>query len=250
MPDQTADPAEPTLSLVQLAETSGFSRRTVRFYQGEGLLPKPVRRGRDAVYGGEHVERLRLIGELRDRGLTLGVIKDLLARPRPVRTVAEWLDVDETLRGPWSDDRPELVERADLLARLAGRGAGLLADLMRARYVQPADGTAYLVPSPTLLDLALRLHAAGVDIELSGRSRDLLRRRLGKAADEVVALFAERAGSGFAGRASKKELARAIDALRPIAKETAGVILAQEVERALRGLLEEGPRAVGRRPRR
>jgi len=75
---QSASAAEEQLSLAELVEQSGLPGRTIRWYQSEGLLPKPAKQGREAVYGPEHVERLRLIADLRDRGLTLVAIRDLL----------------------------------------------------------------------------------------------------------------------------------------------------------------------------
>jgi DNA-binding transcriptional MerR regulator len=251
MADVADDPsapaeAEPTYGLQELADRSGLPIRTIRWYQSQGLLPKPAKSGRDAVYRDEHLERLGLIAELRDRGLTLIAIRDLVARERPARTVAEWLGIDATLTAPWSDDRPRIVDRDELAALISSRRPGLLAELQDAGYVKPTDGGAWLVPSPTLLDLALQLHDAGIDVELTGQLRDLLRRRLAKAVDDAVKLMVERTGAGFAGGASPAEVATAIGALRPVARETTSLILAQEVERALRELVGAGPAALER----
>jgi DNA-binding transcriptional MerR regulator len=71
---------EPGYRLQELVERSGLPARTIRWYQSEGLLPKPGKHGRDAVYSDEHLERLALIAELRDRGLTLVAIRDLVQR--------------------------------------------------------------------------------------------------------------------------------------------------------------------------
>jgi DNA-binding transcriptional MerR regulator len=237
---------EPTYGLQELADRSGLPIRTIRWYQSEGLLPKPEKQGRDAVYRGEHLERLGLIAELRDRGLTLAAIRDLVASARPASTVAQWLGIDATLTAPWSDDRPAIVDRDELAKVTSGRRAGLLAELQDAEYVKPTDGGGWLVPSPTLLELALQLHDAGIDVELSARLRDLLRRRLAKAVDDAVKMLLERTGAGFAGNATPQELATAIGALRPIARETTSLILAQEVERALRELVGQGPAALER----
>jgi DNA-binding transcriptional MerR regulator len=222
----------------------------VRWYQSEGLLPKPTKRGRDAVYTDDHLERLGLIAELRDRGLTLTAIRDLVARERPGQTVAEWLGIDATLTAPWSDDRPRIVERDELTRLIGERPTGILAELQDAGYVQPSDASTWLVPSPALLDLALQLHDAGVDIDLTGKLRDMLRRRLSKVVDDAVKLLVERAGAGFAGSATPEEVATAIGALRPVARETTSLILAQEVERALRQLADAGPAAIDRTRRR
>ena len=124
------------------------------------------------MYRDDHLERLRLIAELRDRGLTLNAIRDLVAHDRPARTVAEWLGIDATLTAPWSDDRPRIVDRDELAALTAVGAPGLVAELQDAGYVKPTDGGAWLVPSPALLDLALQLHDAGIDVELAGKLRD------------------------------------------------------------------------------
>lgn len=240
--------------LSELAETSGVSERTIRYYQSEKLLPRPVKRGRDAVYDEGHLERLGLIAELRDRGLTLGTIRELVANEHPNRTVSEWLGVDSTLSAPWSDDRPRTLthdELVDLVAQRDGR-PGLIGELNDAGYVETQPDGSWLVPSPELLDHALQLRQAGIDIDVSARMRDLLRRRLSRAVDDTVTLMVERAGSGFAGAANADDLATAIGALRPIARATTGVILAQEVERALARLVESGPgsmRSARRRSR-
>ncbi len=62
----------------ELAEVSGTSVDTIRFYQKRRLLEPPRRDGRIAWYGPEHCERLARIRELRLRGLTLGLIGRLV----------------------------------------------------------------------------------------------------------------------------------------------------------------------------
>jgi len=245
-----AESDDPTFGLDELVARSGIPIRTIRWYQSEGLLAKPAKNGRDAVYRDDHLERLQLIVELRDRGLTLNAIRDLLKHDRPARTVSEWLGIDATLTAPWSDDKPRIIDRDELASLTRDRRAGLVAELQDAHYITPTDGGAWLVPSPALLDLALQLHDAGVAVELSAKLRDLLRRRLSKAVDDAVKLRVERTGAGFAGNASPAELATALGALRPIARETTSIILAQEVERALRQLAERGPNAIIRAQKR
>ena len=61
-------------SLVELAAESGIPPRTIRFYIARGLLEGPVHAGRGAVYDSRHMDRLRRIRELQNRGLTLAEI--------------------------------------------------------------------------------------------------------------------------------------------------------------------------------
>ena len=117
-------------------EMTGVSERTIRYYQAEKLLAKPAKRGRDGMYSDEHVERLRLIIELRDRGLTLQTIGELLRNANPARTVAAWLGVDATLSAPWSDDRPAILTQDQVAALVAGVGVGVLGELQEARYIR------------------------------------------------------------------------------------------------------------------
>jgi len=230
---------------------SGLPARTIRYYQSEGVLPKPERKGRDAVYRPAHLDRLRLIAELQDRGLTLGAIASLLERPAsPGVSVDDWLGLDETLRGPWSEDQPLAVDDGGLDRLVGRRPAGSRGRLEQAGFVKRQDGgVGWLIPSPRLLELALQLQAAGIDVEITGQAVALLRRRLHRAVDDLIELFTESAGGGFAGQATAEELATALGALRPVARETAGIILAQEVERGLRTLLDADPTALRRRPR-
>jgi DNA-binding transcriptional MerR regulator len=62
----------------ELAELTGTSVDTIRFYQKRRLLDPPRRDGRIAWYGPEHRERLARIRELRLRGLTLALIGRLV----------------------------------------------------------------------------------------------------------------------------------------------------------------------------
>ncbi len=62
------------LRVEELAELSGTSVDTIRFYQKRRLLDPPRRDGRIAWYSAEHRERLARIRDLRLRGLTLALI--------------------------------------------------------------------------------------------------------------------------------------------------------------------------------
>lgn len=247
--DDSTTEAPATYHLAELAAASGVSERTIRYYQAERLLPSPGKHGRDAVYGAEHLERLTLVAELRDRGLSLQTIRELVASDSPSSTVSEWLGVDATLTAPWSDDRPRTFTRDELVDQIGRYGddrPGLIGELQTAGYLQPQHDGTWIVASPTLLHHALRLRQAGIDVDVTGRVRDLLRRRLAKAVDDTVKLLVERTGAGFAGGASADELETALGALRPVAREMSSIILAQEVERSLADLVRSGPRSLAR----
>jgi DNA-binding transcriptional MerR regulator len=75
-----ADTTEMNLAL--LAERSGVPGRTIRLYIAQGLLPGPLRSGRNAAYGTEHLATLERIRGLQREGLTLTQVRRALAGER------------------------------------------------------------------------------------------------------------------------------------------------------------------------
>src|SRR5204863_6803631 len=59
-----------------LARAAGTTVRNVRVYQDRGLLPPPRREGRTGLYGEPHLARLRLIGQLLEKGYTFAHIAE------------------------------------------------------------------------------------------------------------------------------------------------------------------------------
>jgi len=62
----------------ELADLGGVSRRTVRYYVQEGLIPAPLGVGRGDHYGREHLDRLLQVKALQEAGRTLDEIRQLL----------------------------------------------------------------------------------------------------------------------------------------------------------------------------
>ena len=69
------DSQEKKLSIGELVQASGVSRRTVRYYVQRGLLAPPLGAGRGHFYRPDHLEKLLLIKELQGRGLGLEQIR-------------------------------------------------------------------------------------------------------------------------------------------------------------------------------
>ena len=63
----------------ELADLADVSPRTIRYYTQEGLLPEPVSKGKFASYTDEHLDRLRLIRQLKDTYLPLKEIRQMMA---------------------------------------------------------------------------------------------------------------------------------------------------------------------------
>lgn len=228
--------AEEAFTIDELAHAAGLPSRTVRHYQSEKILPRPQRRGRGAVYRDEHLQRLRLIADLQARGLSLRAIRDALAEvERGEVSLEDWLGVSEALRRPWAAEGPTSVSLAELDTRLAGHPDLEVDTLVEVGLVHAPEGHPPMchVPSPALLDMALALDAAGVDVHTSAGAAALLQRNLARAADDLVDYFIDHAGEGFARSVRPQELTRAIDALRPLSSDAVRLLFAREVERAL-----------------
>jgi DNA-binding transcriptional MerR regulator len=234
----------PVYTIDELAAATGVPSRTVRHYQWVGALPPPVRKGRIAFYRDEHLQRLRLIGQLQDRGLHLRAIRDALRQAAHRRlSLEEWLGIGEHLRQPWSAETPLVLSEAELRERLGDRPAGFVATLGRTGLLRRQGdqlAPAYLVPSPGLLDIGLKLHDAGLDIETGAEAAALIRRSMRRAAAKLVRHFAKRSGRGFARSRSANAVGEALTALRSLGAEAVRLVFAQEVERALRAAMEKG----------
>lgn len=76
------------MSIGELAQRAGVTRRTIRYYVEIGLLPPPEGGGKAAVYGQGHLERLETIKGLQGYRLSLEEIRDRLAG-KPPRSASE-----------------------------------------------------------------------------------------------------------------------------------------------------------------
>ncbi len=83
------DDQQPRYTASDLAERSGVSERTVRYYVAEGLLPPPAGRGRGAHFGAGHLIRLKLIRAIQQAGNDLETIREYLNELGPEDAKAE-----------------------------------------------------------------------------------------------------------------------------------------------------------------
>lgn len=84
---------EPRYAIGDLADLGGVSRRTVRYYVQEGLLPAPLGVGRGNHYSREHLDQLLRVKGMQEAGRTLEEIRQAVhgsksRRQRDVETVA------------------------------------------------------------------------------------------------------------------------------------------------------------------
>jgi DNA-binding transcriptional MerR regulator len=233
----TDPPAAPQSehTIDELAALARVPSRTIRFYQAKGALMPPEIKGRVAFYGKPHIERLKLIAQLHDRGLKIDAIRDLLASiDRGDVALAEWLGVEQQVQASWANDRPRTVSEEELYELAGTRRPGLLADLVRTRLVE-RTGDVYLVRSPALLSMAVKLEPVGVSLETAALASARLRKHMDGAAEDLVKLFLKRAEAG-----EVDDVGKLLEALRSVGIEAVRVIFGRSMERQLRELFESG----------
>ena len=73
-----------------LARVAGTTTRNVRVYQESGLLPRPQRRGRVAIYTDKHLSQLQAIIRLLSEGFTVKHILKFLAHGDKVKATVQF----------------------------------------------------------------------------------------------------------------------------------------------------------------
>jgi DNA-binding transcriptional MerR regulator len=138
--------------VAELAEAAGVSIRTIRYYIAEGLLPPPAERGPGASYSTGHLDRLRLIGRLKDAYLPLREIRRRLdgLDDEAVRSLLARLGPGGGGRAPSSpgDEAPPTDSAAEYLARVLGRPAGWEGRIVRATARRAPDRPDAAPPAP------------------------------------------------------------------------------------------------------
>ena len=98
-------PDEPRYAIGDLADLGGVSRRTVRYYVQEQLLPAPFGVGRGDHYGQIHLDRLLQVKALQEAGRSLDEIRLALtpaaSRRRDGAVAAMAVPADPLPRSLW-----------------------------------------------------------------------------------------------------------------------------------------------------
>lgn len=242
MPPKARPPAtpeaesEPEYTVDEISALSKIPSRTIRFYQSRGALMPPVIRGRVAYYGLVHVERLKLIAQLQDRGLRIDAIRDLTTNIDKGETdLAEWLGVEQEVQASWANDHPRTLTESELYDLAGNRRPGLLSDLIRAKLVE-RRGDRLLLSSPALLGVAMKLEASGIDLGTAVAASEILRKHLVRATAELVERFMKSKSMGEVDA----DHATMFQVLRTNGIEAVRIMFGREMERQMRNLLESG----------
>lgn len=161
-----------------LARAAGTTTRNVRGYQDRGLIPRPVRRGRVAIYGDEHLAKLRVINDLLARGFTMTHIGDFFKRVQTGDDIAESLGLREVVSQPWSQTATDTVSASDLHAKLNTSDPQLLGQLQEFGLVEPIGDddppAQYRINDVESIDAYQRLMQIGIPLPyILGMQRQL-----------------------------------------------------------------------------
>ena len=230
-----------------LVRQSGLPRETIHFYMQQGLLPRPVKTGRNtALYGPDHLERLHRIRELQEKQfLPLKAIRAILDETADEDFTPEQEDlvrrVRATLRG-WTDaqQRPTVAVSDFVPARVP---AADLRELVREGLVSlrgPAGEATVSEDDAVILECWSQFREAGLGPGQGVAPAELT--LYDEAMERLVTREARLALRAY-GSASVEDLSRMIEQVGPII----GRLLGALHRKRLRRFLAEFGRDAGRR---
>ncbi|MGH8992058.1 MAG: MerR family transcriptional regulator [Acidimicrobiia bacterium] len=223
--------------VAELAAAAGISVELVRSYQSKGLLEGPRREGRVALYGERHLERLRDIAALKEKGYSLKAIAGLVAeRDRP--RVAEDSRVTRALAAgpPVGDD--EHLDLHDLSDRTRVPLA-VLRSLEGSGVVRPRkegeEGAYYTAADVRAVRMLLSLLGVGLPMEEFMRLATIQIAAMQQVAVGAVELYAKYVGEPLraSGLDPSEEEARS-EAAFSLLVQAATSLVAYSFERTLR----------------
>jgi DNA-binding transcriptional MerR regulator len=235
-------PAGREYRIGELAREAGITVRTLRYYQERKLLPPPRREGRIGWYSEAHLTRLRVIGQLLDRGHTLGGAAELLSAWEQGYDLAELLGFERAMTAPWSDAATEQLTMPDAAALLGDEFTPeLLHEAVRLGYIE-VDSNGTLHVSKRLLDTTAALVREGIPLPaILAAGRELqagLDAMASLFVDLVVSHVVARPGGGSPPREVAR-LAETIRRLRPVARAVIDEEFARAMDRRARDTYSE-----------
>ena len=209
------------LTIDELAQRVGMTVRNVRAHQSRGLLPPPVVRGRTGYYDDDHVARLELIKDMQADGFNLRAIRAALDA-LPAGAGPEALAFRRRVVAPWTDEEPELMDRA-ALAEVMGADEAAFDEAVRLGIIRVIDADRVEVPAPSLVRAGAEVVSLGVPLAETLKLQRELNRHLAAVAKVFVRLYVEYVWHPFVTAGQPEELwpgvRDALDRLQPLAGE-------------------------------
>jgi DNA-binding transcriptional MerR regulator len=230
-------PAAREYRIGELARVAGITVRTLRYYQERKLLPPPRRVGRIGWYSQAHLNRLRVIAQMLDRGHTLSGIGDLLSAWEQGYDLTDLLGFERAMTAPWSDEVAVPVTVADVSALLNDQlTAEVLEEAVRLGYID-VDGDRVTHVSRRLLDSTAALVREGIPLPAILTTGSELQAGMDRMASlfvELVVTHVIGPGSGAPQPHEVARLAETIERLRPVARTVIDAEFGRAMDRRAR----------------
>lgn len=245
------------MTIDELARQAEIVVSTARLYQTRGLLPPPVKRGRVGFYNESHLDRLRLIAQLQDRGFSLAGIKELLEgieKGESLRTVLGLSDKPSTWTPEQSlpmsfDELLNFLPQVEFTPDMARR----IIDLGLVEF--SPDGTTVDVLSPSFLAVGRELAALGVPPEVILDEYEHLHSEAQIIADRFTEVFRGHLWEPFVEKGMPAEsmnvLVGALEKLGPLAEAVVITSLRHALQASAETFIEKETKRLGvdiRRP--
>ena len=236
----------------ELEERSGVNREVIRIMLREGLLPAPVRRGRNsAEYDESHVRAIAAVRDLqRQARLTLREIKQAMnGSGTPLAgSASTYAHIEDLLERKFGLEQAPFVSLAALAERCpeAERDARAFADLGMLAIVNDADGSFITLTDARLVEIWAEIRSAGFVEERGfppGNIAFYLEAAEFVAAREAAIFFD--AGSGEIDEASA---ARMLHKALPLMLDFLGLLRVKAFMRQVRSRIHAGEPQPSRAP--
>ena len=248
MTDAAQEPTAEELDVDELARRAGTTVRNVRLYQERGLLPKPERRGRKAVYTDEHLHRLQLVLRLMARGYSLAAIKDLTDAWDRDHDLGHVLGLKDAVGTRFNEEEPLRVSHAELIAMYPATDADVQQCIDRELVtgILRRDGDDYVIPSPVFFGIGATLVESGIPMDAVEDMAELIVGHTRQLADGFLRMFLDHIWAPFSAAGKPDdEAARVlelVERLSPLVNEATAAALnlsmEERIDEALMGEID------------
>jgi DNA-binding transcriptional MerR regulator len=244
---------EDELTVDELAARVGMTVRNVRAYASRGLLAPPRLEGRTGYYTQSHVNQLRLVRSLLDRGYTLQAVEKAL-EDKSATTADYALDLISVLDSPLArEPESEFMSRAALTA-LAGipRDTDLTQRLADKGLATVVDEDTLEVHRPDVVRAGIAAISLGLAPETVLELLPSLSAPLRSVADDLVGRVREEIWQPFVQKGMPddqwQEVVTSIANLLPVAAQAVVAVFRDELAHAIDDVLGEELTALTQQP--
>jgi DNA-binding transcriptional MerR regulator len=230
----------PELRMRDLVRQSGLPRETIHFYIQQGLLPEPVKTGRNtALYSLEHLERLGRIRELQEKQfLPLKAIRAVLDESADVDFTPEQEDLVRRVRATldgWAhaQQRPSVAVADFVPARVPRSELREFVDAGLVRVHGRGDQGALSEDDAVILECWAQFKEAGLGPDRGVGPAEF--RLYDEAMEQLVKREARLALRAYAG-APADEVSRVVEHTVPIIVRLLGALHRKHIRQFLAGV--------------